>query len=71
VDDEGKEQTMEQEAAGQEKPFWVILSLLEHFISGYDTEAEAEAEAKRLNQEARVHGRLPRYLATPRRRMED
>jgi hypothetical protein len=71
VTDTGKEQMMDQDAAGQEKPFWVILSPLEHFISGHDTAAAAEAEAKRLNQEARAQGRPPHYLATPRRRMED
>jgi len=71
VADDGKEQLMEQEATGQEKPFWVILSPLEHFISGHDAEAEAEAEATRLNQEARAQGRPPHYLATPRRRLED
>jgi hypothetical protein len=62
---------MEPEAIGQEKPFWVILSPLEHFISGHDTAAEAEAEASRLNQQARVQGRPPHYLATPRRQMTD
>jgi hypothetical protein len=49
----------------------VILCSLEHFISGHDSLAESEAEATRLNQEARAHGRPPYYLATPRRRMED
>jgi hypothetical protein len=55
---------MEQAAAGQEKPFWVILRPLEHFISGHDTQAEAQAEARRLNQEAR---RDARYTISPRR----
>jgi hypothetical protein len=40
-------------AEGQDKPFWVILSPLEHFLSGHATFAEAEAEARRLNQRAR------------------
>jgi hypothetical protein len=62
---------VEQDVTGQEQPFWVILSPLEHFISGHDTLADAEAEASRLNQEARARGRLPHYLATPRRRRED
>jgi hypothetical protein len=48
-----------------DRPFWVILSLLEHFISGHDTLAEAEAEARRLNQHARAHGRLPHYTTKP------
>jgi hypothetical protein len=62
---------MKQTAAGSEKPFWVILSPLEHFISGHDTAAAAEAEAKRLNEEARAQGRPPHYIATPRRWRED
>jgi hypothetical protein len=61
---------MEQEGVGQEKPCWVILSPLEHFISGHDTPAEAEAEACRLNQAARAQGRPPHYLATARRQSE-
>jgi len=58
---------MEQEPLGYEKAFWVILSPLEHFISGHDTLEDAQAEARRLNQQARAHGRPPHYLATPRR----
>ncbi len=46
---------------GEEKPFWVILESLEHFISGHDTLAEAEAEAQRLNAQAQRQGRLPHY----------
>jgi hypothetical protein len=56
-----------REQSGQEKSFWVILSSLEHFMSGYDTLGEAEAEAMRRNQEARAQGRPPHYVATPRR----
>jgi hypothetical protein len=50
---------MEQEPLGHEKAFWVILSPLEHFISGHDTLEDAQAEARRLNQQARAHGRPP------------
>jgi len=71
VADNRKEPVMEPTAAGAEKPFWVILSPLEHFISGHDTAAAAEAEAKRLNEEARAQGRPPHYIATPRRWRED
>jgi len=56
-----------EQGTGTDKPFWVILSPLEHFISGHDTREEAETEAQRLNQKARVHGRPPHYVATPRR----
>ena len=59
--------TREHEQSGQEKPFWVILSSLEHFMSGHDTLAEAEAAAQRRNHEARAQGRPPHYVATPRR----
>jgi hypothetical protein len=62
---------MEHEQTEQERPFWVILSPLEHFISGHDTLAEAEAEARRRNHEARTLGRPPHYVATPRRQPED
>jgi hypothetical protein len=62
---------MDETIRGQEKPFWVILSPLEHFVSGHDSRAEAEAEAKRLNQEARSQGRPPHYLATTRRQVND
>jgi hypothetical protein len=61
---------MDQEPSGQEKPFWVILSSLEHFISGHDTLAEAEAEAQRRNHEAHAQGRLPHYVATLQRRQQ-
>ena len=64
-----EEGSMEQEPRGHEKAFWVILSPLEHFISGHDTLGEAQAEAQRLNQQARAQGRPPHYLATPRRRV--
>jgi hypothetical protein len=65
------EHTTEQEQSGQDKPFWVILNSLEHFMSGHVTLAEAEAEARRLNQEARAQGRPPHYVATPRRQSVD
>ncbi len=57
-------------SAGQEKPFWVILEPLEHFLSGYDTVAEAEAEAQRLNAQALQHNRPPHYGIKPRPRDE-
>jgi hypothetical protein len=47
--------------AGQNKPFWVILAPLEHFVSGHATMTEAEAEAQRLNAQARLQGRPPHY----------
>ncbi len=53
-------------SAGQEKPFWVILEPLEHFISGHDTLAVAEAEAQRLNAQAQQQGRPPHYGTKPR-----
>jgi len=53
-------------SAGQEKPFWVILEPLEHFISGHDTLAEAEGEAQRLNAQAQQQGRPPHYGTKPR-----
>jgi hypothetical protein len=60
-----------REQSGQDKPYWVILSSLEHFMSGHDTMAEAEAEAERLNQQARAQGRSPHYVATMRRQISD
>ena len=51
---------------GEEKPFWVILEPLEHFISEHDTLAEAEAEAQRLNEHAQRQGRPPHYGTKPR-----
>jgi hypothetical protein len=60
-----------EEVPSQDKPYWVILSSLEHFMSGHDTLEEAEAEAGRLNAQARAQGRLPHYVATPRRQRQD
>jgi hypothetical protein len=62
---------MEQTGADEEKPFWVILDPLEHFLSGHDTLAEAEAEAHRLNASARRQGRPPHYTVKPRPQLED
>ena len=56
---------------GEEKPFWVILEPLEHFMSGHDTLAEAEAEAQRLNEHAQRKGRPPHYGTKPRPWSED
>lgn len=58
---------MESEVTGQEKPFWVIVSSLEHFLSGHNTEAEAQAEAERLTRQARAQGRATSYVVIPRR----
>ncbi len=49
-----------------ERPFWVILEPLEHFLSGHETLAEAEAEAQRLNEQAHRQGRTPHYGVKPR-----
>jgi hypothetical protein len=68
AEDEGKGQGMGQGGAGPEKPLWVILSPLEHFLSGHATRAEAEAQ--RLTHEARTLGRPPHYAATPRRQID-
>ncbi len=62
---------MGEEIVGEEKPFWVILSPLEHFISGHDSLAEAEAEAQRLNDQARWQGRPPHYSTKLRPQRED
>jgi hypothetical protein len=64
-------QSMEERVLGEEKPFWVILSPLEHFISGHDSLAEAEAEAQRLNDHARRQARPPHYTTKPRPQTED
>ena len=63
--------TREPEGAGAEQPFWVILDPLEHFLRGHATLAEAEAEARRLNQGAQAQGRLPHYTVKPRPQLED
>jgi hypothetical protein len=57
--------------ANAEKTFWVILEPLEHFLSGHDTLAEAEAEAQRLNEHARSQGRAPHYAVKLRPQNED
>jgi hypothetical protein len=62
---------MEQMEAGAEHPFWVILDPLEHFISGHATLAEAEAEARRLNQWAQAQGRSPHYTTKLRPQIEE
>lgn len=62
---------MEERVAEAEKPFWVILSSLEHFMSGHESLAEAESEAQRLNHHARLQGRLPHYTTKPRPQPED
>lgn len=50
---------MEERVAGAEKPIWIILSALEHFIRGHDSLAEAESEAQRLNHHAWLQGCFP------------
>jgi hypothetical protein len=62
---------MEEQIVGEEKPFWVILSPLEHFMSGHDSLAEAEAEAQRLNDQARLERRPPHYATKLRPQRED
>ncbi len=56
----------EVRSANTERPFWVILEPLEHFLSGHDTLEEAEAEAQRLNAQALRQGRAPHYGTKPR-----
>jgi len=56
--------------AGVDKPFWVSLSPLEHFVSGHDTLPEAEAEARWLNHRVQEEGCPPHHVATPRRQVE-
>ena len=51
---------------GQDKPFWVILEPLGHFVSGHDTLTETEAQAQHLDAQARLQGRPPRYGTKPR-----
>lgn len=63
--------SLEECVSGAEKPFWVILSSLEHFISGHDSLAEAESEAQRLNHHAQLQGCLPHYTTKPRLQRED
>ncbi len=58
---------MAEEATGQAKPFWVIVSSLEHFLSGHDTEAAAQGEVERLTHQARAQGRTTSYVVIPRR----
>jgi hypothetical protein len=56
---------------GEEQPFWVVLSPLEHFVSGHATQEEAEAAAQLLNEQAVAQGRAPRYTTKPRPQGEE